>query len=43
VSTPQYQAPPPHYQDNGSARKKTNPVAIAALVSSFIMGWLVKK
>lgn len=37
MSTPEYQAPSPPYRGNGPARKKTNPVAIAAFVSSFII------
>lgn len=38
MSTPQYQAPPPQHQGDGSAPVRTNPLAIAAFVSSFLIG-----
>ncbi|MET3175964.1 UNVERIFIED_ORG: hypothetical protein ABIB52_003837 [Arthrobacter sp. UYCu721] len=38
MSTPQYQAPPPQHPGDGSAPVRTNPLAIAAFVSSFFIG-----
>jgi hypothetical protein len=38
MSTPQYQAPPPQHKGDGSAAVRTNPLAIAAFASSFLIG-----
>jgi hypothetical protein len=39
MSTPQYQTPPPpQHQGVGSAPVRTNTLAIAAFVSSFVLG-----